>query len=352
MTSRGATRGLDDGHRYVFAAMQAIAEGRAVPAPPAMDGWQQRAAEHEVLSVLAAHMPQVPALAKVRRLRAVHDLMVTAELRKIHGVLERADVEWLLFKGPVLDQVVYQRPGTRGYSDLDVLVRPADVGRAVRALETIGVRAIDEGWHGMQAGGDGESTYCSSSGVMVDVHWDVINDAQIRPSFAVPTEDLFRRAREVLVGGVAVRTFDPIDTLLHVVLHACMAGGDRLRWLMDIHQSLARCTGDITEIDVRATEMRLRLALRIMCERVRRFVDPTVRCPLVGLPSPLERSWLAVDGAMLRRCPPGARHEGRASGALVPAATRANGTHSWWRLFGAVPERSLGRLNARLSRLP
>jgi hypothetical protein len=289
----------------------------------------------------------------VRRLRAAHDLLLTAELRQVRSAFARADVEWLLFKGPVLDHVVYQQPGARGYSDLDVLVRLADVAGAVQALESVGAYAVDEGWQRMQAVGDGESTYCLPSGVMVDLHWDVINDARIRPSFAMATDDLFLRAQETLVNGVTVRTFDPVDTLLHVVMHACLAGGDRLRWLLDVHQSLVRCAGDETEIAARARVTQLRLPLRIMCERVRRFVDPTVRCPLPGSPTFVERSWLGADAVMLLWCPPGARHEGWASGALVPTATRACGRRSWQNLLGVLPDRAIGRLSAstRRSRL-
>src|SRR4051812_37336728 len=103
-----------------------------MPDPPDDAAWMERAVQHGVLPLIAEHLePHTKdGLRTVRVRRAMHHLRAMADLRVIKEVLDDAGIEWLLFKGPVLSEVVYQRPGARSSLDLDVLVRPDDVGRA------------------------------------------------------------------------------------------------------------------------------------------------------------------------------------------------------------------------------
>lgn len=341
--------GLDEDHKFVHAAVRAVAQDSRLPAAPPGRAWQLRAAQHEVLTVLAAHLREDPTLATVHRVGTAHRMLVLAELRHLRETFDRAGIEWLLFKGPVLSEVVYRHPGTRTYGDLDVLVRPADVERAVAALEAAGSRSVDAGWRAMLAIGDGESTYARPSGIAVDLHWNVINDRRIRSTFAITTETLFQRSTTVSVDGMSVRTFDPVDTLLHVALHACTSGGDRLRWLLDIQQCLLRCAGRVDEVVDRAAELGLGLILGVMCARVSRFVDESapLSCyrPRIGT----GRLWVAADSLVTRHFPPGSRHEGRISGALMPFSTRSDVARSTRALMGIAPSRLRGRMRERAS---
>ena len=97
-------------------------------------------------------------------LRALHDM---AELRT---VLDAAGVPWLTFKGPTLS-VLYGQPDLRGYTDLDVLVSPADLPAAVTAL-------LDGGWPFIdwQSSLDrrppmGVLHLTGPAGTPVDLHW-------------------------------------------------------------------------------------------------------------------------------------------------------------------------------------
>src|SRR5205085_2726171 len=61
----------------------------------------------------------------------------------------------------------------------------------------------------------------------------------LRRATRISMEDVFARARSVTVDGVEVRTPDAVDTLIHLALHACLAGGGRFVWLKDIEQAVA-----------------------------------------------------------------------------------------------------------------
>ena len=49
-----------------------------------------------------------------------------------------------------------------------------------------------------------------------------------------------------------MQTFDAVDTTLHVALHACFAGADRLGWLVDLDRVVRAMTPDCDELVRRA----------------------------------------------------------------------------------------------------
>ncbi len=329
---------LDAGNTFVHAAVRAVAAQAPLPAPPAGTSWIERAGQHGVLSVLAAHLEPFadPELRSVRQLRAAHHLRTLADLALLQGMLGEAGIDWLVFKGPVLSEIVYQRPGTRNYGDLDVLVRPRDLGVAIGRLVAAGCTVPgDTDWEAARDAGRGELSMFLPNGAQLDLHWDVINNARVRPCFSVSTDGLMSASREVRLGGLRVRTFGEVDTVLHVAFHGAKSGGDRLRWLLDLQQSLLRCSAPGTEVLGRARELGLELVLRAMTNRMARFV---VHRPLVALPPPsvAERSWLAADALAMTLCPPGARWQGRFSAAALAGSTRSRAGVSWAALGSAA----------------
>jgi hypothetical protein len=71
-----------------------------------------------------------------------------------------------------------------------------------------------------------------------DVHWHVLNRHSIRSSFSLDMAGPLERARSVDVEGLTVPTFDSVDTLVHLALHAALGGADRLSWFEDIRRSI------------------------------------------------------------------------------------------------------------------
>lgn len=349
----GGVQRLDAGNRFVHTAVRAVAAGTCLPEPPDGSAWQERAGRHGVLSIIAEHLQPSPDdyLRQVRLSRTGRHLRTMADLGFLHAVFAEAGVDWLVFKGPVLSEVVYQRPGTRDCGDLDVLVRPRDVGIAVSALCDRGVIPLRGDWRALQALGDGESEYLLPNGTPLDLHWDVIHDGGVRPGFSVATGALFAGSRTVTVGGLAVQTFGPVDSALHVALHGCRSGGDRLRWLLDLQQSLLRCDASAAELLQRARSFRVELVLRAMLNRVALFVGER-GLPALPHPTLAHRAWLATDTAIMNRYPPGSRYEGCPSGAIMTHSTRAGGARSWAALAAEAPRTVWGRRDTAARELP
>ncbi|HET9254272.1 MAG TPA: nucleotidyltransferase family protein [Pseudonocardiaceae bacterium] len=331
-------RRLDAGNTFVHAAVRTVAIGAQVPEPPEEPAWRERAAQHGVLSIIAEHLqPRVDdELRAVRRRRTVHHLRTMADLRFVQKSFDEAGIGWLVFKGPVLSEIIYQRPGARDCGDLDVLVHPRDVGPAVDRLLDQGVVPLRGDWRGVRAQGDGECEFLLPHGTPIDLHWDVINDGRVRPSFSVPTGKLFAASRAVRIDDQDVRTFSPVDTVLHAALHGCRSGGDRLRWLLDLQQSLLRCDAESAEILERAKVFRVELVLRTMLNRLALFVCDR-GLPRLPAPTAGQRTWLAADTFAMTRYPPGSRYQGRFSGAIMTDSTRAGAARSWATLLGVAP---------------
>ena len=63
----------------------------------------------------------------------------------------------------------------------------------------------------------------------IDLHGHVVCARHQRRAYAINPSAMLEGSRMVKVSGHDVPTFDPVDTLLHLGLHAARAGADRDR---------------------------------------------------------------------------------------------------------------------------
>jgi hypothetical protein len=214
-----------------------------------------RLAEHHGVLPLAArnlieHARELPPEIE-RALRSAYEanlrrnLRFTAELARIMQHFERRQLRAIPYKGPVLAQSLYRDLGLRSFSDLDLLISPADFERAKQALAEIGHRpsadltpAVERFW--LRKGY--ERAFDSAGGKnLVELQW-----ALLPRFYAVDlcVEDLLARAGRTVVGGCEVPCLSPEDSLLVLCLHAAKHLWTRLIWLSDIAETLRTQTID------------------------------------------------------------------------------------------------------------
>jgi hypothetical protein len=228
-------------------------------------------------------------------LRAVEDLATLAAALDAHGV------PWLLVKGPVLSEVLYERADLRVYNDLDVVIDRGSFPEAIEALRSSGFDLLDRNWELIRREGRAQLHLSLRLGTVADVHHHLLNRAVVRDSLSLPMDDLFGRARTVAVGSVQVRTLDPVDTLLHLCVHAALAGGQRLLWLKDVERSVAGDAPPWDEVVRRARRWRAASLAAVVLSRARDqlgvTVPPSVLRSLFASPvrasvtSLLDRAW-------------------------------------------------------------
>lgn len=287
----------------VAAALVDICRARtpSVPDAPGFADEFVRAARYHRIAPLAYTVlrPTHPVIAAlVRRDRDAaftHHLRVLAALGEIERVL--GDLAWLAFKGPVLSELAHPQPGLRSYKDLDILVDPLDLCEVYSRLSEVGWNVVDSNEALARPELSGEIRIASSRRILVDLHWSMVVNRPGRERHPVPTPRLLKRRRRMVVGLAPMWILDPVDSMLHVCLHAAMSGATRLLHLLDADQ-LARQIHDWEPVVSRAGRWQSSAQTAAVLGRTRRLLETPLPGDLysqLGVPPGVEAFLGAVD---------------------------------------------------------
>ncbi|KQS59727.1 hypothetical protein ASG36_01365 [Geodermatophilus sp. Leaf369] len=231
----------------LWAARRAAGHDAPPPAWRGDDGALRAAvAHHRAWLLLAAHGPDVPGVpgallaeARARRDRARRaQLQTDADLTVAGAALDAAGVRWACLKGPVLTAVHARAGADRAALDLDLLVAPDRLAAALDALEGAGGALLTRNFALLRRELPGEVAVRGRFGTVLDLHWTLVNRAGRRRRTTVSTADLLDRASPVQLAGRPVPALQPDDALVHVCLHAALAGATRVSWLLDVTLSV------------------------------------------------------------------------------------------------------------------
>lgn len=214
------------------------------------------AQEHSVESLLClavqnAAPDEVPgevhsSLMENFREMARFNLMLSAELARILALLEDSDIDVRALKGPVLAETLYGNVAMRSFSDLDLFLRPEDLLRTRKALETIGYSLTSTlHWPCDSAcfrGRGFQLSFANPIGVSVDVHWRLLPACLPEPLYE---NHVWPGRSEVPVGGGSAWTLSREHTLLFLCAHGAQHLWTRLGWICDV----ARMIQVETEMD-------------------------------------------------------------------------------------------------------
>jgi len=264
-------------------------------APLPTDRVMAAAGYHRVVGCVAASLQGADGVAPdlayrlgaASRRTSGRTMLALAAVRSVRDVLG-AEVDWLVVKGPVLDAALYPRPRLRSFTDLDVLVAPAQLEEAVDRLVAAGYVLADRNWQLIRDRVAGELHLQKEGCAPVDLHWTLLFNESLRQVFRFDTAAMFERSRTVEVAGGPVRTFDAVDTVLHLAVHAALEGGDRLVWLKDIDVAV-RAGVPWDELVTRARVARVELPVAAMLARTAGALGTPVPVDVVRCLPP--RTW-------------------------------------------------------------
>lgn len=270
-------------------------------------------------------------------------LRVLAELEAISRILDDHGINWMVIKGPVLAEESYSRFDLRSYADLDLVISAPSFHRAIEALEGENYRLLDNNWRLLASEVKGELHLLSPLGVMVDAHWNLINDSRTRERFSIRSETLFENIRRVDMANVSVPSPSPSEHLVYLATHACLAGGERLIWMKDIQQTVMNEDIDWDRVGELAEEWRVRPLVALMLDRTRR---------VIGLPASADGNtsfaqsgyWLQLARLADRLSPPQAVTVEGSPSRIIARATRPRPLQSTTELA----RRSISWARARL----
>ena len=189
--------------------------------------------------------PQYDALRKGARNDAMRELAASAEASRVLSLLDAAGIRPLVLKGSALAMWLYREPWHRPRSDLDLLVEDiATAHRVVELLQQVGYVLV--AGVGPAATDGYEVALQRQSGIVIDLHWRLLNHAVLERFFpyvelaaeAIPLPGLYPNAL-----GLGKR-HALFHALLHRITNLAKGGvdeGDRLIWLMDIQLLAQAC---------------------------------------------------------------------------------------------------------------
>ncbi|HUF70194.1 MAG TPA: nucleotidyltransferase family protein [Longimicrobiales bacterium] len=219
-------------------------------------------------SVVRNGLDMSPGVLSYLRAATLREELRAERLRPIGATalsaLERAGVNAFVVRGVTLAATVYERWPLRHCHDLDLLVAPAELTTAVRALAAADCVPVGPAL-GPRAGARLQHT----SGMGLAVH--------TRPFgvgfYDAPVEHFARPDRCIRVAGASARTVSSEATLVHVLGHATYSASRRnLRWVTDAWHLLAAGTPlDWDDIVVRLDAYRLTLPVAVLLRYISEF---------------------------------------------------------------------------------
>lgn len=201
----------------------------------------EQAQVHGLLPLLCWHgktLAQEPrAIAQLHlhfRANAARNLLLIDELFKIVELLDRSGIAVIPFKGPSLAEKLYGNIALRECVDLDFLLRPRDVPKAIRRLNSAGYTAGPKLTPGQQDAfviTQHEYAFLSPSGILVELQWRIVPRYF---SLAMPEEEYWDRIRPLTICGRQVNQLSGEDLLLLLSFHGGKHGWEKLIWVADV----------------------------------------------------------------------------------------------------------------------
>lgn len=173
---------------------------------------------------------------KLYLLSASHSHRLANATLDLVNIFANHDIPMMVFKGPVLAEMVYGSINFRRFADVDLLIHERDVARVRQLL-------IDLDFHPRLLAKDQEtSDYLRSriwddsfthaqKQVTLDLHWQLMPDY-----FPVDfdLEQLWSNRQPVLLQETELQSFCPEDLLLYLCAHGSKELWRRLIWVCDI----------------------------------------------------------------------------------------------------------------------
>jgi hypothetical protein len=172
---------------------------------------------------------------------SARNTLLTAELCRLIDLFRDAGIEAIPYKGPVLALFAYGNIALRRFVDLDVIVKKCDVLKAREILLASGYtpskslslnqqELLLRTQHNMQFSRDNHR-------LIIELHWEV---APHLFASTVNGERLWQDLITLDLNGTPVKTFSAEDLLFSLCVHGSRHLWERLGWICDVAELIAR----------------------------------------------------------------------------------------------------------------
>lgn len=195
------------------------------------------------LSPAAAPPNVLAAWGRDYRIHARRNLRLTGELLRVLNLFASQGVTAIPLKGPLLAQTAYGDPALRQFIDLDILVRPRDLGPARELLLAAGYRyehRYTRKQELAQLRRSYDLSFLHPERAKIELHWRLLD----HQGGELKAEAAFTRRVEVSLVGKTVASLHPQDQLLFVCVHAGYHRYENLGQVLDVARLLTAYVWD------------------------------------------------------------------------------------------------------------
>jgi hypothetical protein len=160
-------------------------------------------------------------------------LAVSNELIGLAAAFFDARIDFAAFKGPVLAMQLYGDVALREYSDIDIIVPPAEADRAEQVLAGRGYRNTQGDQAFRRAFLRHQRQYAfvrEDVDAAVDLHWDF--SAELVP-FPLHAAEIWSALKPVAIGGMEIPSLDGEDLVLLLAGHGTKEAWRSVGWVCD-----------------------------------------------------------------------------------------------------------------------
>ncbi len=212
-------------------------------------------------------------------------------LRELLEVLRDGGVTAVPYKGPALAVQLFGNYAMRQYGDLDLLVRPVELTRAVALLCAHGLAppyGVAAGWEGLiRRNRHDFAMRDNRTGTLVELHWGLTYRYQ---GFRVDPEWLLEAPVELDFLGARIACMNPSAQVLALSVHGAKHHWERLGWLVDVAELIAHHEPDLDWVSERARETGFLRAWHAALQLCRDLLDlPEQTISRHGQPGPSAR---------------------------------------------------------------
>ncbi len=238
----------------------------------------------------------LPPLEAAYRQNAARNLQLTALLLRLSARLEQEGIRALVIKGLALAEPLYGDLAVRRSSDLDLLIDPADVPRAMAlicALPDCATAPLSPFALRTLMATDSELKL-ELQGLLLELQWRM---APLERFYPAPWSQLSGEADAITLAGRQVPTLGQLELLPYLCFHGTKHLWYRLFWLLDVAVWLERHRGwDPAPVLARARQRRNQRALLLglaLCRRLFASPLPAALEAELAAPAIVERvAWL------------------------------------------------------------
>jgi hypothetical protein len=196
---------------------------------------------------LERHASQLVPTAQLANLRlqyqenSARNIILTAELCRLIDLFRERGIETIPYKGPALALFAYDDLALRRFVDLDVIVRKSDVLRARDLLLSDGYvpgkslslaqqELLLKTQHNLQFARDNRR-------LLLELHWEV---APHLFASSVQENELWQNLTTLNINGTELKALTAEDLLFSLCVHGSRHLWERLGWICDVAELIAR----------------------------------------------------------------------------------------------------------------